>query len=84
MPDATPHSGTISDLDKNRALLDWLHWQAGQAGRRVRKLEIQEAQERERRDRARAEMSWEIQPQRPPRRPCCTGEGAPPIRTRWG
>lgn len=41
MPEATPHSGAISDLDKNRALLDWLRWQVGQAERRVRELEIQ-------------------------------------------
>ncbi len=27
MPDAAPHSGTISDLEKNRALLEWLRWQ---------------------------------------------------------
>ncbi|MFC8230672.1 DUF6233 domain-containing protein [Streptomyces sp. NPDC057287] len=64
MPDATPHPGAFSDLDKNRALLDWLRWQVGQTERRVRELEIQEAQERERRERARAEMSWKIQPQR--------------------
>ncbi|MFD4899149.1 DUF6233 domain-containing protein [Streptomyces sp. NPDC058411] len=58
MPDVTPRSGTISDLDKNRALLDWLRWQVGQTERRIRELE------RERRERARAEMSWKIQPQR--------------------
>nr|WSS66906.1 DUF6233 domain-containing protein [Streptomyces sp. NBC_01175] len=57
----TPHSATISDLDKNRALLEWLRRQVGQTERRIRELEIQEAQERER---ARAEMSWKIQPQR--------------------
>ncbi|MET7647927.1 hypothetical protein ABZS83_30700 [Streptomyces sp. NPDC005426] len=60
MPDGTPHSGTISDLDKHRALLDWLRWQAGQTERRVRELGIQEVQER-----AWAEMSWKIQPPRP-------------------
>lgn len=57
----TPHSATISDLDKNRALLEWLRRQVGQTERRIRELEIQEAQEQER---ARAEMSWKIQPQR--------------------
>lgn len=57
----TPHSATISDLDKNRALLEWLRRQVGQTEHRIRELEIQEAQERER---ARAEMSWKIQPQR--------------------
>ncbi|WST27782.1 hypothetical protein OG379_00795 [Streptomyces sp. NBC_01166] len=62
MPDATPHTGTISDLEKNRVLLDWLRWQVGQTERRIRELEIQEVEERERR--ARAEMSWKVQPQR--------------------
>ncbi|MFJ8870596.1 DUF6233 domain-containing protein [Streptomyces sp. NPDC102473] len=64
MPDATPHPGAISDLDKNRALLYQLRWQVGQTERRVRELEIQEAQERARLERARAEMSWKIQPHR--------------------
>ncbi|MEV5295413.1 DUF6233 domain-containing protein [Streptomyces sp. NPDC053741] len=64
MPDDTPTPGAISDLDKNRALLEWLRWQVGQTERRVRELEIQDAQERARRERARAEMAWKIQPQR--------------------
>ncbi|MEU9616274.1 DUF6233 domain-containing protein [Streptomyces sp. NPDC048209] len=64
MPDDTPTSHTISDLDKNRALLEWLRWQVGQTERRVRELEIQDAQERARRERARAEMAFKIQPQR--------------------
>ncbi|MEV0874770.1 DUF6233 domain-containing protein [Streptomyces sp. NPDC006682] len=64
MPDNTPTPGAISDLDKNRALLDWLRWQVGQTERRVRELEIQDAQERAGRERARAEMAWKIQPQR--------------------
>ncbi|WP_424922636.1 DUF6233 domain-containing protein [Streptomyces sp. wa53] len=59
-----PHSGAISDLEKNRVLLEWLRWQVGQTERRVRELEVQEAQERARRERARAEMAWKIQPQR--------------------
>ncbi|MFJ8870407.1 hypothetical protein ACIRD6_32230 [Streptomyces sp. NPDC102473] len=61
---ACSHSGANSDLEKNRALLDWLRWQVGQTERRVRELETEEAQERVRRGRARAEMSWKIQPQR--------------------
>ena len=64
MPDGLPRFGTISNLEKNRVLLDWLRWQVGQTERRIRELETQEAQERERRERARAEMSWKIQPQR--------------------
>ncbi|MFE6189144.1 DUF6233 domain-containing protein [Streptomyces sp. NPDC056465] len=64
MSDDMPYSGIISDLDKNRALRDWLRWQLGQTEQRVRELEIQEAQDRARRERARAEMSWKIQPQR--------------------
>ncbi|MGW6684119.1 DUF6233 domain-containing protein [[Kitasatospora] papulosa] len=65
MPDDLLHtSHAVSDLEKNRALLDWLRWQVGQTERRVRGLEIQEAQERARRERARAEMAWKIQPQR--------------------
>ncbi|WP_329043005.1 DUF6233 domain-containing protein [Streptomyces sp. NBC_00178] len=64
MPDGTPRPGDISDLEKNRALLEWLRWQVGLTERRVRELEIQEAQEQERRERARAEMSFKIQPQR--------------------
>ena len=60
----TPRSGTISDLEKNWALLEWLRWQVGQTERRIRELEIQEAQDRKRQERARAEMLWKIQPQR--------------------
>ncbi|WP_392838707.1 DUF6233 domain-containing protein [Streptomyces sp. LN500] len=54
----------ISDLDKNRALVEWLRWQLRQAENRVRELEVAEEQERRRKERARAEMSWKIQPQR--------------------
>ncbi|MFG2593674.1 hypothetical protein [Streptomyces sp. NPDC048438] len=43
MPDGAPQSGTISDLEKNWVLLDWLRWQVGQSERRIRELEIQEA-----------------------------------------
>ncbi|MGP3749901.1 DUF6233 domain-containing protein [Streptomyces sp. IBSNAI001] len=64
MPDGLPRSGTISDLEKNRVLLDWLRWQVGQTERRIRELEIQEAQERGRQERARSGMLWKIQPQR--------------------
>ncbi|MEH0400742.1 hypothetical protein ACFY7V_34365 [[Kitasatospora] papulosa] len=65
MPDNLPHtSGVISDLEKNRALLDWLRGQVGQTERRVRELGTQQAQEHARRERARAEVSWKIQPQR--------------------
>ncbi|MFE5245559.1 MULTISPECIES: DUF6233 domain-containing protein [unclassified Streptomyces] len=64
MTDDIPTSHAISDLEKNRALLEWLRWQLGQTERRVRELEIQEAQEQARRERARAEMAWKIQPQR--------------------
>lgn len=64
MPEPVPSSGSISDLDKNGALLEWLRWQVTQTERRVRELEIKEAQELARRERARAEMAWKIQPQR--------------------
>ncbi|MEU0132272.1 hypothetical protein [Streptomyces sp. NPDC006289] len=64
MPDGSPHSGTISYLEKNRVLLDWMRWETGQTERRIRELEIQEAQEQVRRERARAETLWKIQPQR--------------------
>ncbi|MEU9496582.1 hypothetical protein AB0K64_34225 [Streptomyces sp. NPDC053741] len=60
MPDDTPTPGAISDLEKNRVLLDWLRWQVGQTERRIRELEIQEAQERARREQARAERAWKI------------------------
>ncbi|MFD7868034.1 DUF6233 domain-containing protein [Streptomyces sp. NPDC059783] len=54
----------VSDLEKNRILVDWLEYQLRQAKNRVRELEVQEAQERRQRERARAERSWKIQPQR--------------------
>ncbi|MFJ2094755.1 DUF6233 domain-containing protein [Streptomyces sp. NPDC087901] len=56
--------GEISDLDKNRALVDWLEYQLRQAKNRVRELEVKAEQEQRARERARAEMSWKIQPQR--------------------
>ncbi|MFD4862719.1 DUF6233 domain-containing protein [Streptomyces atratus] len=56
--------GAISDLDKNRALVDWLRYQLRQAENRVRELEVQEEQERRRKEQARAEQSWKIQPKR--------------------
>ncbi|MFB6986150.1 hypothetical protein [Streptomyces sp. NPDC056304] len=54
----------ISDLDKNRALADWLEWQLRQVRNRIRELEVREQQEARARERARAEQSWKIQPQR--------------------
>ncbi|MEV5200518.1 DUF6233 domain-containing protein [Streptomyces sp. NPDC053720] len=57
-------SGGISDLDKNRALAEWLAWQLRQVRGRIRDLEIAEQQERRRRERAHAAPRWEIQPQR--------------------
>ncbi|MFJ5725006.1 DUF6233 domain-containing protein [Streptomyces sp. NPDC093149] len=54
----------ISDLDKNRALADWLEWQLRQVRNRIRELEIKEQQETRARERARAEQSWKIQPKR--------------------
>ncbi|MFD9601752.1 DUF6233 domain-containing protein [Streptomyces sp. NPDC059970] len=56
--------GDISDLDKNRALVDWLRYQLRQAENRVRELEVKELQEQRARERARAEQSWKIQPKR--------------------
>ncbi|MFE7403205.1 DUF6233 domain-containing protein [Streptomyces sp. NPDC057557] len=56
--------GDISDLDKNRALVDWLRYQLRQAENRVRELEVKELQEQRVRERARAEQSWKIQPKR--------------------
>ncbi|MFE2936905.1 DUF6233 domain-containing protein [Streptomyces sp. NPDC059278] len=56
--------GAISDLDKNRALAEWLEWQLRQVRGRIRELEIKEQQEARDRERARAERSWKIQPQR--------------------
>lgn len=57
-------SGDVSDLDKNRALVDWLEYQLRQARNRVRELEGKAEQEARARERARAERSWKIQPQR--------------------
>ncbi|MFI6730620.1 DUF6233 domain-containing protein [Streptomyces atratus] len=56
--------GAISDLDKNRALADWLEWQLRQVRGRIRELEVRTEQERRARERARAEQSWKIQPRR--------------------
>ncbi|MFD9605294.1 DUF6233 domain-containing protein [Streptomyces sp. NPDC056441] len=56
--------GDTSDLDKNRALVDWLRYQLRQAENRVRELEVKELQEQRARERARAEQSWKIQPKR--------------------
>jgi TolA-binding protein len=57
-------SGSLSDLDKNRALAEWLEYSLRQTRNRIRELEIQEQQEQRRRERARAEQSWKIQPKR--------------------
>lgn len=54
----------VSDLEKNRILAEWLRWQLRQTENRIRELEVKEQQERHRRERARAEMSWKIQPER--------------------
>ncbi|MFE3906116.1 DUF6233 domain-containing protein [Streptomyces sp. NPDC059153] len=54
----------MSDLDKNRALVDWLRYQLRQAENRVRELEVKELQEQRVRERARAEQLWKIQPRR--------------------
>ncbi|MFJ4963852.1 DUF6233 domain-containing protein [Streptomyces sp. NPDC088729] len=56
--------GDVSDLDKNRALVDWLRYQLRYAESRVRELEAAERRERRQAERARAEQSWKIQPQR--------------------
>ncbi|MFD4863187.1 hypothetical protein [Streptomyces atratus] len=56
--------GDMSDLDKNRALVDWLRYQLRQAENRVQELEVKELQEQRARERARAEQSWKIQPKR--------------------
>ncbi|MGW2112509.1 DUF6233 domain-containing protein [Streptomyces sp. NPDC001948] len=56
--------GAISDLDKNKALADWLEWQLRQVRGRIRELEIKEEQERRRREQAHAALRWKIQPQR--------------------
>lgn len=57
-------SGGISDLDKNRALADWLEWQLGRTRNRIRELEVKERQEQRAHERAQAEQSWKIQPKR--------------------
>ncbi|MFJ9683552.1 DUF6233 domain-containing protein [Streptomyces sp. NPDC101194] len=54
----------ISDLDKKRALADWLEWQLRQVRNRICELEVKERQEVRARERARAEQSWKIQPKR--------------------
>ncbi|MEU9321715.1 DUF6233 domain-containing protein [Streptomyces sp. NPDC048295] len=60
---AAPGADGIPDLDKNRALEQWLEWwQLRQVRGRIRELEIRERQEG--RERARAEQSRKIQPQR--------------------
>ncbi|MGW7400127.1 DUF6233 domain-containing protein [Streptomyces cyaneofuscatus] len=56
--------GDISDLDKNRALVEWLRYQLVRAQKRVRELESAEQDERRRSGRAWAEQMWKIQPQR--------------------
>lgn len=56
--------GSISRLDKLRALAEWLDWQLGQTRNKIRELEIQEQQDKRRREQARAGQSWKIQPQR--------------------
>lgn len=59
-----PGPGSISRLDKLRALEEWLDWQLRQTRDKVRELEVQERQEQQRREQARAELSWKLQPQR--------------------
>ncbi|MGW1405387.1 DUF6233 domain-containing protein [Streptomyces sp. NPDC002403] len=59
-----PGGDGISDLDKNRALEQWLEWQLRQVRGRIRELQVKEQQQRRARERARAEQSWKIQPQR--------------------
>ncbi|WP_331754111.1 hypothetical protein [Streptomyces sp. NBC_00826] len=56
--------GGISDLDKNRALEQWLEWQLRTVRGRIRELEVAEQQERRRREQAHAALRWKIQPQR--------------------
>lgn len=55
-------SGGISDLDKNRALADWLEWQLHRTRNRIRELEVEERQEQRAHERGQAEQSWKIQP----------------------
>ncbi|MFC9756154.1 DUF6233 domain-containing protein [Streptomyces sp. NPDC056921] len=56
--------GGISDLDKNRALVERLEWQLRKARNRVRELEVKQEQERRRLEQAHAALRWKIQPQR--------------------
>ncbi|MFJ2279273.1 DUF6233 domain-containing protein [Streptomyces sp. NPDC087866] len=57
-------SGNISDLDKNRILVEWLEWQLRQAKNRVRELEVKAEQEKRARQVAYAEQRWKLQPKR--------------------
>lgn len=51
-------------LAKLAALEEWLDWQLKDTRRKKREVEAQIEQDRKRRERARAEMSWKIQPAR--------------------
>ncbi|MFG2540626.1 DUF6233 domain-containing protein [Streptomyces sp. NPDC048511] len=53
-----------TQLEKNRALAEWLEYQLRQVRGRIRELEVQEEQERRRREAAYAAQRWKIQPQR--------------------
>ncbi|MFE7357559.1 DUF6233 domain-containing protein [Streptomyces sp. NPDC057543] len=70
-----PDPGSISRLDKLRALEEWLDWPLRQTRNWVRELEVEERQEQQRRERARAELSWKHQPQ---------GSGSPALLHRGG
>ncbi|MEU9761730.1 DUF6233 domain-containing protein [Streptomyces sp. NPDC047987] len=59
-----PDPDGVSDLDKNRALAEWLEYQLRQVRARIRDLERAEEQDRWRRERARIEQIWKLQPQR--------------------
>ncbi|MFE4953470.1 DUF6233 domain-containing protein [Streptomyces sp. NPDC056653] len=67
--------GSPSRLDKLRILEEWLDWQLRQTRNRIRELEIREGQEQQRREKARAELSWKLQPQ---------GSGSPALLRRGG
>ena len=56
--------GSMSPLQKNQALAEWLEYQLRQVRNRIRELTVKEQQERRAQERARAEQSWKIQPQR--------------------
>ncbi|MER6499181.1 DUF6233 domain-containing protein [Streptomyces sp. NPDC001455] len=58
-----PGPDGVSDLDKNRALEQWLEYQLRQVRARIRDLERAEEQDRRRRERARIEQIWKLQPQ---------------------